>query len=762
MPPTVPSFKLRIRSLHPRSLIIFLCLSATALIAQSNTGSIAGHVADPKGVPVAGASVIVKNTDLTTTRTAVSDGHGDFRVTGLVPGALTVEAKGKGMATRRPVRVTLGLGSTVLVALTLGVAPVSQSANVTARRDTAEGNTVAPPVNKQEASVSSFFAGQTVTYLPNRDRDYSQFGQLGAGITEDAGDDGVVVAGQRVTGIVTQVDGVSFNDPLQGGRRGASDGAFFLPQTIVREFQIVRSGVTAEVGDTNAGLINVATKEGSNRVRGESFLTTRPGWATSSDAFGHQLDNRQNTFGLSYGGPIRHDRLFYYAGFEQDFLYAPTYLLFEPQPSGTVVPTSLTALQGQIIQKNSPGAVSVRLDELANEKNTLNLLVVINRIRGSKVGDGSTRTIATSDHTDSLSGQSLWSKASLATVVNGRSLNQIVVSYSGDHRNVTPNSTAPEQVINSFATFGGDSLGPHLSTSDQLQLADTFSATHGGASLDLGGAFSYDPFYEQREANLHGRYDYDSLANYLSNSPRRFQQTFVTGDTRYTASIRTLQFFANAKAPITKDLTLTAGLRWEAQFNPAPSAPNPAIAQTRTIPSDLTQFQPRLGLAWTPAPKTTARRQRPRDHRRRQLLRSPDPDPRRRDAALARRPAGRPHYPRRAGRRHRSRLPQSSLHAARRHGRAAGQAAPCPLRRLSSRRNVASATPHRREPQPTCIERQWPPGLPPHPPKPWHWPCARQSVVSPLQLRRHASLRRLADRRALQPHRQLHLLRNPR
>jgi hypothetical protein len=607
MPPTVPSFKLRIRSLHPRSLIIFLCLSATALIAQSNTGSIAGHVADPKGVPVAGASVIVKNTDLTTTRTAVSDGHGDFRVTGLVPGALTVEAKGKGMATRRPVRVTLGLGSTVLVALTLGVAPVSQSANVTARRDTAEGNTVAPPVNKQEASVSSFFAGQTVTYLPNRDRDYSQFGQLGAGITEDAGDDGVVVAGQRVTGIVTQVDGVSFNDPLQGGRRGASDGAFFLPQTIVREFQIVRSGVTAEVGDTNAGLINVATKEGSNRVRGESFLTTRPGWATSSDAFGHQLDNRQNTFGLSYGGPIRHDRLFYYAGFEQDFLYAPTYLLFEPQPSGTVVPTSLTALQGQIIQKNSPGAVSVRLDELANEKNTLNLLVVINRIRGSKVGDGSTRTIATSDHTDSLSGQSLWSKASLATVVNGRSLNQIVVSYSGDHRNVTPNSTAPEQVINSFATFGGDSLGPHLSTSDQLQLADTFSATHGGASLDLGGAFSYDPFYEQREANLHGRYDYDSLANYLSNSPRRFQQTFVTGDTRYTASIRTLQFFANAKAPITKDLTLTAGLRWEAQFNPAPSAPNPAIAQTRTIPSDLTQFQPRLGLAWTPAPKTTAR-----------------------------------------------------------------------------------------------------------------------------------------------------------
>jgi Carboxypeptidase regulatory-like domain/TonB dependent receptor len=595
------------RIFKPFGVALLVCLFATRLLAQTNTGSIAGHVADPKGLPVAGASIIVKNTDLTATRTTVSDAHGDFRVTGLVPGALTVEAKGQGMSTRRPVRITLGLGSTVQVALALSVAPVAQKTTVTARRDTAEGNTLAPPVNKEEASVSSFFAGQTVTYLPNRDRDYAQFGQLGAGITEDADAGGVVVAGQRVTGIITQVDGLSFNDPLQGGRRGASDGSFFLPQTVVREFQIVRSGVTADVGDTNAGLINVATKEGSNRVHGESFLTTRPGWATSADAFGHQLDNRQNTFGLSYGGAIRHDKLFWYAGFEQDFLYAPTYLQLEPQASAIAVPTNFTALQGQILQKNSPGAISVRLDELANEKNTLNLLVVVNRIRGSNIGDGSTRSVASIDHTDSLSGQSLLTHASLATVVSGRSLNQLTVAYSGDHRNTTPNSTAPEQVINGFATFGGDSLGPHLYTSDQLQLADTFSITRGGASLDLGGGFNYDPSYEQQEANLHGRYDYNSLANYLANAPRRFQQTFATGNTRYMGSIRTGQLFANAKAPLTKALTLTAGLRWDAQFNPAPSAPNAAIAQNQTIPNDLTQFQPRVGLAWTPASKTTIR-----------------------------------------------------------------------------------------------------------------------------------------------------------
>jgi hypothetical protein len=593
-------------------------LVAGALLAQSNTGTIAGHVSDPSGRPVAGATIVVRNTDLSSTRTTVSDEHGEFRVAGLVPGAVTVEGKGKGLASRRPVRVTLGLGSTVNVSLPLSVPAVSQRTTVSGRRDTAEGNTLGPPVNTDEASVSSFFAGQTVTYLPNRDRDFAQFGQLGAGMTEDSDGNGVVVAGQRPTGIITQVDGVSFNDPLEGGRRGAEDGTFFLPQTVVREFQIVRSGVTAEVGDTNAGLINVATKEGSNRTHGEAFVTSRPGWATSADAFGHQMDNRQTTFGASQGGVIRANRLFYYAGFEQDFLLAPSYMQFEPQASGVAVPLALGDLQGTIIRKHTPGAVSARLDALLNQANTLSVLVAADRVRGTEVGGGddvaggpnqagSTRSIATADNADSLSGQSVWSMASLTTVVTSRSVNQAVVSWSEDHRNMTPDSTAPEQVINGFGILGGDGLGPHLYTSEQLQLRDTLSISRGGASLDLGGAFAYSPAYEQEEANLNGRFDYNSLADYLADTPRRYQQTFATGDTRYRGAIRGLGIFAASKLSLGRRLTLTSGLRWDGQWNPQPPHPNAAIAQTQRVPSDLEQWEPRVGLAWTPLAKTVVR-----------------------------------------------------------------------------------------------------------------------------------------------------------
>ena len=575
--------------------------------AQSNTGSIAGHVSDPAGQAVAGAAVRVVNTDLGAERSTVSDERGDFRVDGLVPGALTVEAKGGGMATRRAARVTLGLGSTVRVSLELAVPRVETKTTVSGRRPTLEGNTVAPPVNKDEAYVSNFFAGQTVTYLPNRDRDFTQFGQLGGGMTEDAQGDGVVVAGQRTDAIITQVDGVSFNDALQGGRRGARDGTFFLPQTVVREFQIVRSGVAADVGGTNAGLINVATKEGSNRLHGESFYTVRPAWAASADAFGHKVQSQQNVFGASEGGAFRKDRVFFYAGFEQNFLHAPYFVQLEPQAAGVTVPSTLAGMEGEVAQNNTPTALFFRGDARMGKANTLNFVVAGNRLRSGNVGDGSTRAIAPVMHADGLSGQSVWVKGGLTTLLNERSVNVGTVSWTGDHRNFSPNTRVPERVINGFGMLGGDGLGPHVYASDQAQVSDTVSVSRGRVAVDVGGWFGSSPAYEEQEANRYGRFDYNSLADYVAGTARRYQQTFVTGDARYRGTVRALGLFVNGKMPLGKSVTMTAGLRWDGQWNPQPARANAAIAQTRVVPDDLMQWQPRVGMAWAAAAKTTVR-----------------------------------------------------------------------------------------------------------------------------------------------------------
>ena len=181
------------------------------------------------------ATVTVRNTDLSTARIVTSGRDGAFRVTGLIPGSYTVDAKADKLALRRPVRVTVTLRSSTEIALKLEIPRVRESTTVRARAATVEGNTVAPPANTTETAVTTFLPGLTITYLPNRDRDITQFTNLTAAAQEDSEGTGVILAGQRANAIATQVDGTSFDDALLGGRRAAEDGV--EPGERSRDFQ---------------------------------------------------------------------------------------------------------------------------------------------------------------------------------------------------------------------------------------------------------------------------------------------------------------------------------------------------------------------------------------------------------------------------------------------------------------------------------------------------------------------------------------------
>jgi hypothetical protein len=606
------------------SMALLALMLATSVIAalpstanaQAVTGSIEGHVTDPSGALVPNATVTIRNTDLGTARTLITSHDGAFRASGLISGAYTVDAKADKLALHRPVRITLTLGSSTEVALKLEIPRVRESTTVRARAATVEGNTVAPPSNTTEAAVTTFLPGLTITYLPNRDRDFTQFTNQTAGAEEDPEGTGIIMAGQRANAIATQVDGTSFSDALLGGRRAAEDGGVYLPIGVVREFQLVRSGVDSTVGLTNAGLINIATKSGANRGRGDAFYTGRPSAFTSADAFGHSLDSWLNAFGIAETGPIRKNLLFYSAGFEQDFIHAPYYASFAPQ--AIAVPATLQNQQGQIVETQSPTSGFGRLDWVINPTNTLTGQVILDRIRSTNAGDGLTRTLATSTHTSNFSGQSTTARLGLTTVLNARAFNQAVLAYSNDHRQRTPLSTAPELFINGFGILGGDSSGPHRYTSQQYQLLDDVMLTRGRNELTFGTRYASSPAYESRELNLNARFDYTSLTDYLNNNPRRFQQTIpITTNPHYQATVNDLALYANLRIALRPTLFLTAGIRWAAQWNPQPPpSPSPSLivhpsfitsVPTQNIPSDLKQWQPRLGIAWSPTTKTTLR-----------------------------------------------------------------------------------------------------------------------------------------------------------
>ena len=600
-----------------RSSLILAALSVCFLPVISGAqsaaaaGTLNGTVTDPQAMAVPGARVTIRSADSTFARTVVTDEAGAFIAPLLPPGAYTVEVQAPGFVLKRPARVTLGVGASVQVDVRLGLAATSQQVRVSARGATVEGNTLPPAVNKQEALGSNSIAGLTVTYLPNRDRDFSQFGQLAAGVEPSRSGSGLVVAGQRANASTTAIDGADFDDPLQGGRRGASDDALFFPQTVVREFQIVHAGASADVGGTNAGFVNVATKSGSNKLHGEGFYIGRPSALASADAFGHSVDNTRNEFGGSLGGPIKRNRAFFYVGGEQDLLDDPYWTDFAAQAPGAMVPGSLATLEQQVVGTNHPTALFGRTDIILNSANTLNLEFNFNRIRATGIdADGSTRSLATASHASSLSGQSVWWRGNLTTLLSPRTVNEFLAQWSSDRRDLMPNSFSPEIVINGFGVLGGSGLDPQRYTSGSFRAGDDLVVTKGGALLHVGFDAADNPGRQEQEANLNGRFDFNSLADYSADQPRRYQQTFLAvtpEEARYDGEVREVGAYISSRAPLAKALTLTAGLRWDGQYNPQPNHPNAAVAQTTRIPNDLSEWQPRLGLAWTPATKTVVR-----------------------------------------------------------------------------------------------------------------------------------------------------------
>jgi hypothetical protein len=227
-------------------------------------------------------------------------------------------------------------------------------------------------------------------------------------------------------------------------------------------------------GGTGAGLVSVATKSGTNRARGDAFYTGRPAQFTSADAFGHTLDSTQNAFGFGYGSPLRKNRTFYFVSAEQDFVHAPYYVEFAPQaPGSAALPTAISAQQGELVERQSPTASFVRLDETLSAHNTLNAELGYNRVHSANAQPndaGFTRTVRAASLAGSFGGHSLTSRLGLGSVLNSHAFNSATVAWSSDHRSRTPNSFAPEQFVNGFGALGGDADGVHRFTSRQLQL----------------------------------------------------------------------------------------------------------------------------------------------------------------------------------------------------------------------------------------------------------------------------------------------------
>src|SRR3712207_1627998 len=243
--------------------LALVALSATAF-AQLETGQITGRVTDPNGAVVPGAAVAVKSVETGAVRNATADEEGVYSVTNLLPGLydVTVEAQSFAKSTQR-VQVTVGARASLETQLSV-TAITGETVDVVAGAGV--------EVNTQTQELSNVVSGEQIRELPTVTRNPYNLVQLsGNAQTDDpstsandtAGTStyrgaGASLNGQRAASTNILLDGADNNNSYT-----ATVGQL-IPLDSVQEFRVVTSNFSAEYGRASGGVVNVATRAGSN------------------------------------------------------------------------------------------------------------------------------------------------------------------------------------------------------------------------------------------------------------------------------------------------------------------------------------------------------------------------------------------------------------------------------------------------------------------------------------------------------------------
>lgn len=288
----------------------------------SSTGQIVGEVTDPSGAVLLGANVTVREPATGTTRAVTTNSVGRYTVPLLPPGIyeVTVALTKFRTFTDTDVAVSAATSTTVNAKLMLGVATqqviVESGAEMLQTENSAVGNTI-----NQKAILA----------LPLVNRNYTQILQLNTGISSslpDAANLGtntvdVNANGSLATANSYEMNGLDVTNIQKGQTSGIlSEGNISIPSPdAIEEFRVQTSQYDAAYGNGSGANVDVITKSGTNKFHGDLFEFNRNNVFNANDFFlkregEPRPELKQNQFGGTVGGPILHDKLFFFASYE--------------------------------------------------------------------------------------------------------------------------------------------------------------------------------------------------------------------------------------------------------------------------------------------------------------------------------------------------------------------------------------------------------------------------------------------------------------
>ena len=283
----------------------FALIAAAAPAFAQVSSSLEGRIADPSGAAIPNATVILTELATHIQRQTVSTSAGDYTFSQIIPGKYSIAVSAPGFQHYLQQGITATVGQTVALNLTLPIATGQDTVNVTAD---------APLLQAEESDIETHIPGSAVITIPLNSRNFINLAQLSPGVVLPPGTLLPRINGGRPRTNEYLFDGISALQPEPG------QVAFFPILDDIQEFTIEANNVPAEFGRFNGGVVNVATRSGSNQVHGSFFEFFRNEDLNARNYFvlpnTRKPEYRRNLYGATLGAPILHDHLFAFADYQ--------------------------------------------------------------------------------------------------------------------------------------------------------------------------------------------------------------------------------------------------------------------------------------------------------------------------------------------------------------------------------------------------------------------------------------------------------------
>jgi len=580
------------------TLAIALCTNSRVVIAQQTvtSASLSGRIDDTNGAVVSGANLTATNLETNQKQVATSDYGGRYKFPYLQVGTynLSVEAKGFSLLTKQ---LTVTVGQALDLPLILEVGGVSEHVNIS--------NDV-PLIETVRTQVTETIQPRDVEALPLNGRNYLDLALLVPAVsptntgsnqrfaeTSAVPGQGISIAGQRNLYNSFILDGVSANDDA------ADLTGTYYSQEVVNQFQVITSGGIAEFGRASGGVVNIITRSGTNGWHGDLYGFARNQRFDARNPLAPTKDLlTQAQYGITFSGPARRDRTFFFTNFEQTRRNYSTVITIGPPSTLTTINNRLDAVAfkgPRLTSGVAPASFDTtnffaRVDHKLNERNHLSGRYSVYHITAENSRTvGGLNAISRGSGIDDTD-QTL--QVSNITTISSRTLNETRFQYTNSRLDAPINDTVgPAVGISGVANFGTATSSPLARDINLFEVVNNVSTQRGAHSPKVGVDFLYNRVNILFPGALQGVYNFTSVGNFLTGNYLTFQQAF--GAPSQFQSNPNVGFFGQDEWRVQSNFTINAGLRYDLQFLPSP------------IQTDKGNLAPRVGFAYAPGDHKT-------------------------------------------------------------------------------------------------------------------------------------------------------------